>query len=302
MKKLFFLLYIIVLATGSAFAQETTPVQDVPEPLKSKRGVPILPEYGEWGLGVSANPFLQYAGNLLSGAFNPAPGFELPENPTDNIAIFGKYIVDENTAYRVRFNINVRSTANKAAIGLDQVNPDPLAPAFTEDWQKNNVKNFVLAAGLEKRRGVSRLQGVYGGELVFGFSNFKREYQYGNSINATFNTPNTFDFGNNIGGGDERVIEENFGSSFSVGARGFIGVEYFFAPKISLGGEFGYTLGFSTEGKTVVTTEQWNATTQSVLEIKSDANNGSGPFGTGVSSFGIGIDNFNAQISLLFYF
>lgn len=314
MKKIFFLIYIVVFATGAAFAQEVTPVQEIPTPLKSKRGVTILPEYSEWGLGISADPFLGYVGNLMTLAVNGTPGFEFAEHPAGNFinspAIFGKYIVDENTAYRVRFNVNVASDINKAVVGQDQLTPDPDAPAFVEDWQKNNIKNFVIAAGLEKRRGASRLQGVYGGELVFGLSKVKREYQYGNPISADFNAPTTHNFGGNIvnpafpsfpvENASVRVKEENFGSSFLIGARGFIGVEYFFAPKISLGGEFGYMFGFGSEGKTVVTTEQWDATSLSIREIKTDVFSGSND--EGFSSIGIGLDNLNGSIHLLFYF
>lgn len=303
MKKIFFLLYIIVFVAGSAFAQETTPVQDVPEPLTSKRGVPILPEYGEWGLGVSADPFLYYLGNFMNGAtagnFNQT--FDWAAHPAEalvNPAIFGKYIVDENTAYRVRFNVNIATNVTKEVIAQDQLSPDPLFPAFTEDWRKNSVKNFVLAAGLEKRRGVSRLQGVYGGELVFGLTKSNVEYQYGNPITADFNDPTTSSALGGVVGNGVRQTEVKGGSTFLIGARGFIGVEYFLAPKISVGGEFGYTIGFQTEGKNVVTTEQWNPVTQSIHTIKTDVY----PGGTGFTSIGASLDRLNGAISLLFYF
>src|SRR5690606_21841534 len=96
-------------------------------------------------------------------------------------------------------------------------------------------------------------------------------------------------FGSVTGGVRQTEIEG--ATTFLIGARGFIGVEYFFTPKISIGGEFGYTLGFQTEGKNVVTTEQWNPSTQSVHTIKTDAY----PGGTGFTSVGAGLDNLNGS-------
>lgn len=308
MKKIFFLLYSIVLVAGTAAAQETTTIQPVPTPLTSKRGIPILPEYSDLALGISANPFLNYMGRILNGTNGNTPVlFDYAANPANNIAIFGKYMVDENTAYRVRFNVNIATNINKAVVGQNQLTPDPLAPAFTEDWQKNNVKNFVIAGGLEKRRGVSRVQGVYGGELVFALSKTNTEYQYGNPITLDFNAPITHSFtgSSNIVTGTTaaasvRVVEENRGTNFLIGARGFIGVEYFFAPKMSLGGEFGYMFAFRTDSKTVVTTERWDSNSQSVRQISTDTYSGSG--NQGLTSIGVGLDNLSGSINLLFYF
>lgn len=126
----------------------------------------------------------------------------------------------------------------------NELTPDPLFPAFTEDWQKTNTQQIVIAAGYEKRQGKSRVQGIYGGEVIFGLSGSSQTYQYGNPISQDFNAPITNNFGNNILAGNStaatsRKVEEGF-----VGARGFIGVEYFVGPKISIGAEFGYSFLF----------------------------------------------------------
>jgi hypothetical protein len=56
--------------------------------------------------------------------------------------------------------------------------------------------------------------------------------------------------------GSGRIIERNNGSTFMFGVRGFVGVEYFILPKISLGGEFGWGLGLgTTTGKTTSSIE-----------------------------------------------
>lgn len=301
--------FIITLAclftVSIAIAQDAS---TEPSVLKSKRGYTILPEAGEWGLGVSANPFLRYMGNVLNGnTFNNEPAFTYSTNPANNVAIFGKYVVDANTQYRVRFNIGIATVNNKGVIRQDELTPDPLYPNYTQDWQKVSTKNIVLAAGYEKRRGSSKLQGVYGAELVVGYFASKQTYDYGNSIQLDFNSPQTYNFGNNVvtGAGigsngflaDVRKTEQRNAPSFLIGARGFIGVEYFFAPKMSIGGEFGYMLAFRNDGKTTFTTEQWNGASNSVITTEVDQlGNG------GLSSVGIGLDNLSGSINLLFYF
>jgi hypothetical protein len=81
------------------------------------------------------------------------------------------------------------------------------------------------------------------------------------------------------------------------GVRGFGGVEYFFAPKISLGGEIGYTIGFSTNGKGYTTRETLHTGTGSAVTVTTDNYTNSG-----LRSMGIGLDNVNAGINLHFYF
>lgn len=305
MKKIF----ATILAMTSAlagFAQDST--TDEAQVIRSKKGEAYLPVAGEWGLGVSANPFLDYLGNFLHGDnYNSAPGFDFASNPASSIAVFGKLMVDANTAYRVRFNINVSSNTNKAVVLQNELNGDIFYPSFADDWQKVNTTGIVIAPGIEKRRGTTRLQGVYGAELVLAFSNTKVSYDYGNKISADFQTPFTTDFsytgyGNNIfvgnpGAAELRVVEDKSGASFLAGARGFIGVEYFFAPKISIGGEFGYMLGFQTQRRGTITAEVYDPTNLKAREVKIDEyENG------GVTSVGIGLDNLSGSINLLFYF
>lgn len=304
-RKIFIASLACVFSMG-ALAQDV--VTEAPV-LKSKKGEAYLPEADEWGLGISADPFLNYLGNFINGydAPNSSPDFGFAANPANNIAIFGKLIKDANTAYRVRFNIGVRSSTNKAVILQNEINADPNYPAFADDLQKVNVMAIVIAPGIEKRRGSTRLQGIYGAELVLGFNNTKVSYDYANAMSADFNAPITNDFeslgyGENIILGNEgdafvRVTEDKSGSSFLAGARGFVGVEYFFAPKISIGGEFGYMIGFETQRRATITAEIWDSATVAPREVKLDEyRNG------GVTSLGIGLDNLSGSINLLFYF
>jgi hypothetical protein len=298
-RRTYSLLTVLLITATSVLAQDAS---DTPV-LKNKKGEAYLPVTDEWALGISANPFLGYLGNFLNGTLNQgSPSFTYATNPANYIAIFGKKMIDEHTAYRVRFNVTVRNTINKAVVTQNQVNANPNFPAFAEDWQKVQTTSLVIAPGYEKRRGTTRLQGVYGGELVIGMNVNHVQYQYGNPITSDFTTPTTTNFvgqgfGNNILGGGTRVTDDKQGMNFLVGARGFIGVEYFFVPKISIGGEFGYMFAWQTQRRNVTTTEVWDGGNNNVRETKTDSySNG------GRTTLGVGVDNLSGAINLLFYF
>jgi len=305
MKRLILLIFALMFFTAVQ-SQEVTSTTTESETvvLKSKRGINILPEAGEWGLGISANPFLNYAGNFFQGnSFNGSPTFSYVTNPANNVGLFGKYMIDANTAYRVRFNAGVGTQVDKAVVTQNEITPDVNYPAFTEDFRKTSSQTILLAAGYEKRRGKSRVQGVYGGEVVLGYTGGKQTYEYGNSVSQDFNAPITNNFGTNIISGTtaaavSRVTEQKSGASYYAGVRGFIGIEYFIAPRVSIGGEFGYSLAFRSASRTLVTSERWDANSNTVKETKTDV-------GTPANYFtfvGVSLDNLSGAVNLLFYF
>lgn len=297
-RRIYTMLTLLLITAATAVAQDATTTTGTV--ITNKKGEAYLPVTDEWALGVSANPFLDYLGNFMNGLTdgNSAPAFTFAANPSNNIAIFGKKMIDENTAWRARFNVSAINTINKNVVVADVINSNPAFPAFAEDWQKIQSTTVVIAPGWEKRRGSTRLQGVYGGELVLGLNSVNRVYQYGNSITADFPEPNSTDFDGNLStDGSIRVTENKSGMNFLVGARGFIGVEYFFVPKISIGGEFGYMIAWQYQGRGLQTTEQWDPAINGIRETKEDFYNDGG-----TQLLGIGIDNLSGSINLLFYF
>jgi hypothetical protein len=268
-----------------AFTVSTTFAQD----LTSKKGEQILPEAEDWSIGADATPFLQYMGNFFGKTTtNNAPTFNFL-NPSSPLFITGKYFVEAQKAYRAGVRIglgtvtNREMVADRSARSMAQATPTapstyPAGAAQKENVWKRSTTNIGLSVGIEKRKGKTRLQGYYGGEAGIAFSSSKDKFTYGNSLNpngaaitpssnprvvvtgedsfsgASNVTASTF---SSIPGmvGDARVTERKNGSSFTFGVRGFIGVEYFVLPKISLGGEFGWGLGLTTFGKTKTTYE-----------------------------------------------
>ena len=256
---------LVALAFGvtSAFAQDLT----------SKKGEPFLPEAGDYAISIDATPFLNYAGNFFGkSASNNAPTWNFLNG---NSTIVGKKFIDANTAYRVGVRLGFGSTSDKrnvAALPTSTVNAYPTADATVENKHKHGATNIGLTVGMEKRRGKTRLQGIYGADLGLWLGSTKDKYTYGNALagnsGTAVNVVAADDFLGFINGsnttsssvsagqvGNARVTEMKSGMTISFGARAFVGAEYFVAPKISIGGEFGWGLGFSMTGKSKTTYE-----------------------------------------------
>ena len=243
-----------------------------------------LPEEGDVTIGINAIPFLKYLGNCFSDAGNntinatdvggvPSIGFPVApglQNPT--ISIFGKYFLTDQTALRLNVGIGIGSKTQRGYAPDDAaLVADPLSVAQVEDSYKYRSTGFSLAAGYEWRRGGKRLQGFWGGQAVVAYSNSKHFFNYGNAITEINQTPSQTstvwdnpvsgqtvptlnpDIGNN-----SRLLQQNDGRSWTYGVGGFVGVEYYIAPKIAIGCEMSLNLLWTTEGKSLQKSERFN--------------------------------------------
>jgi hypothetical protein len=246
--------------------------------ITSNRGENWLSQSGDWGLTFDATPLLNYTGNLFNGnTNNGGVGLNNFFNSTSSngsqVVIGGKKLIDANTAYRGRVRIGFGSSKTTDLVDIAPL-PNPI-PAFpnpipqVEDVTKTNFLAVQLGAGLEKRVGSTRVVGVYGGEL-------------------------------NIDNQGQRVTEAKQGSLFAVGLNGFVGVEWFAAPKLSLSGEYTWGLALSSEGYTETTTEYWvpSTSTPNTGSVQSVTEEG----GTKRNGFGIDTGVSGARIGVNFYF
>lgn len=263
--------------------------------LVSKKGEPYLPEAGDWALGIDIAPFFEYVGNSANGNVdNAAPGFEYAYP----LQVFGKWFKTEDLAWRGR--IRFLGVNNNTQLGYvqDDLNTDPSNPyKQVEDQKKTSRMSTTLAFGIEKRKGKTRLQGFYGGEVVLSFSSGSDKYSYGNALTGTNINPTTFTFDNvnTSPPNGYRVTEINYGTGFSFGVRPFIGAEYFLFPKMSLGGEFGYTIGFNNYGAATITSEYYNFT-----DATTKTNTQEGSYYK--SAFRMDNDNLSGSIKLMLHF
>lgn len=277
-------LAVAVLLSTSTFAQEKE----------------YLPVAEDWAIGIDATPMLNYIGNFIGGnGLNTAPTWNFA---TWNQTISGKYFVEDNKAYRA--NIRLGFGSNKGAEMVTDRSftgtveyPSSQVPEVENTW-KMASSNIGLGAGMEWRRGYGRLQGFYGGELGFAISTSKATYTYGNALNQSTTGGNVnVDMDDDMGGlnlstdpfgNGSRILEQKNGMMFGVGVRGFIGAEYFLLPKLSVGGEFGWGLVFSSTGASSTTMES-EGLNGSGTEVSSEFT----VEGSKSGSFGLDTDNVN---------
>lgn len=243
-----------------------------------------LPEEGDVTIGINAIPFLKYLGNCFSDAGDntinakkiggvPSVGFPVApglQNPT--ISIFGKYFLTDQTALRLNVGIGIGSKTQRKYVQDDAaLAADPLSAAQVEDSYKYRSTGFSMAVGYEWRRGGKRLQGFWGGQAVVAYSNGKHFFNYGNAITEINQTPSqtstvwdnpvsgqTVPTLNPNIGNNSRLLQQNDGRSWTYGVGGFVGVEYYIAPKIAIGCEMSLNLLWTTEGKSLQKSERFN--------------------------------------------
>ena len=294
MKKTMLLFAAGLCFAGAAMSQDG-------EVYENKNGEAVLPASGDWAIGFDAAPFLNYAGNLLnSGATSPTADW----TDANTMDITGKMFVDANTAYRVRLRLGFGSgtwtnkvTDDKAVYDAGQAG-NLVVDDVVDDVLKVSYNAITLGAGMEKRRGSGRVQGVYGGEALISLGGGKSTYTYGNDYSDDYATTSTDWNLGNINGA-ERSTEQNPGGTFGLAVRGFIGVEMFVFPKVSIAAEYGWGLGFSSTGDGTESTEEWgltNATATANSKIEHEYATG------GASSFGIDTDNSGGQLKIMFHF
>jgi hypothetical protein len=260
----------------------TTVVNAQTGEITSNRGENWLSQDGDWGLTIDATPFLGYAGNLFNGTSgNAAPTWGTPSNaawqPYDtlgvtNFTIAGKKLIDANTAYRAKLRLGFGSSKDETFVPSATTQGQ-----FVTNTTKASGNNIQLGFGLEKRVGSTRIVGVYGAEAMVGIAGGKLTYEYGNSIQDE---------------GGSRITEVKPGGAFMFGIMAFAGVEWFCAPKVSLGAEYNWGIMMDNIGEGSATTETWDGSSVVTTESKTGKQ----------GSFGIDTGSNGASLNLNFYF
>ncbi len=242
MKKTILLVVFVLFGTTIYTAQ----AQEV---LKNKNGKVMLPEEGDWSISTEANEFLKFAADLIHiGGESAATPPTMKGNNEDNVtySITGKRFTSATQAER--FSLRVFGQNDMMS---EYVSPNSGDGDDVKDVMRSRNNMIAVGYGKEFRKGSSssRLQGFYGYEYLAAIGVSGTSYKYGNDLEANFVSN---DFGKNIKSADERVTSTSEGFDIAVGARGFIGVEYFVVPKISVGGEYGWGIGLHRDfgGKT----------------------------------------------------
>lgn len=275
------LVVIIALFASNISAQETDSI------LRSKKGIPILPQAGDWAIGADAGPYLNYFGNL----FNNSTYNDLD---LGNQTLYLRYFLTDKSAVRFLVGLYKSNTINRYNVRDDAAYfQNPLSRDVTEDKSTVNNTETDFDLGYQIFRGYGRLRGFYGAHVTYSLSRSRTEYTYGNPMTSANPTPSSY-FSYN---GDARTLESDGGYYHSVGIGLIGGVEYYFAPKICIGGELTLT-GYNTwksEGNSK--TQLWNGS--QVVEMDTE-NSPAGRTSTGVYTHQP--SNFNGSLYLMFHF
>lgn len=274
--------------------------------IENKNSKPILPIKGEFSLGLSMNPVLNYFGNFFNGNTNNSISAQFMNYPFSNTSlyqssqapsssqIFLKYFLTNKTALRIGLEYTGVNFYDKVYVQDDAAAlSDPLKNILSEDMLQSIGSTIIISGGYEKRRGNSRLQGYYGGNAFYLRQNFNEFYYYSNPISSLNPNPTSNDWGNNLLANDSRKTAQYNGAVNGFGIGGFIGIEYFILPKISLGAELGYSYIYSRQNQSSYEYEIWNVSeveTKTTIESPGFINNS------------WGTNNPSANFCLLFHF
>lgn len=255
------------------------------------------PEKGDIAFGVDLVPLFRTIGDAFDNhKYESTIGgvpFKGPEGwvkPT--IAVSAKYMLTDRLAVSAILGVKVKTEMERQYVTDDLATAlDPLSDAKVIDHRKESTAGGSLMAGVEYRMGKRRVQGIFGGGLLFGFSTNSVSFTYGNKMTSVNQSP-TSAFGS---GSSRYTTYRPDGPAFALGAYGKMGVECFVAPKVAIGatvdlylyGTFGPN-GYAKE-------ERFNASYNKVEETTSLVT-------PGTRGFYFGTDNIGGSFYLAFYF
>jgi hypothetical protein len=223
-----------------------------------------------WAIGVDAAPVLNLGLNVINLFNNTGQDatnvFNNPANYDQTFAI--KYYLRDNLAIRGMLRLGATNTTTLAYYEdpRDVVDPEIEAGNRTEvqDTTTQNASVFGVGGGAEWRHSFGRFEGFCGAEGLLGMSSSSTSTQYGWAYTDADNIPSEQ---------TSRTISEDYGTSVSLGARGFLGVEYFLLPELSLAAEYGMGGSFNLTPNGVVVTEVWETSVDDEGEVTGKSRN-----------------------------
>lgn len=297
MKKIISIITICLLPLMGASAQEKAQKQ-------------YLPEEGDWALGIDVVPVLKYIGNAFNGntnnEINSLGGTPFTKgNKSFNdrklmpdVSIMGKYLLTDEWALRANIGLMIRSEYDRVYTADDKAMIlNPLSEDKVIDKAHRSRNGMSISVGGEYRKGSKRVQGVFGAGLLFAFQNDKTSYSWGNEMTKINQAPSIGftqeDIYNDNG---YRILKTNgAGSDFYTGITGSAGIEWFVAPKISLGAEVNLSLYYLFGNQTYNESEGYNKSTGKI-EKRTDLAT------PGDRGFYIGTESLGGSLNMTFYF
>lgn len=295
MKKVIILIITGIVSAGVMSAQDGARPDRV-----------YVPESGDFAIGFDASPLFRYVGNLFNG--NTANTFTgLAGTPfTSNydyfqsdimpaVSIMAKYMLTDEFALRANVGLLVRSASDRYFAADDAALLDnPLSEAKVTDVLTTNRTGVSLMLGGEYRLGKRRVQGVFGFGVLFAMQNLGEKYKYGNALTSVNQNPSTGIQGS-VSDGYRTLKHANSGASYYTGLTGSAGVEWFVAPKISIGAEVNLSAYYMFGSQEYTVSEGYNAALGKV-ETRTDI------LSPGDRQFVLGTESLGGALYMTFWF
>ena len=265
-----------------------------------------LPEQGDMAFGINVKPVFMYIGNIYNGntsneldylggepVTNNASDFKSDILPT--VSIMGKYMLSDNWGVRANVGLMLgKDTDREYVIDDKQAVLDPFNESKLIDTRHTAKNGMSLMLGAEYRKGSKRIQGVFGMGVLFGFYNQNISYDFANAVTPLNDHPTSASWVKNCKNGYRIVNEKTEGNLF-YGITGSAGVEWFVAPKVSLGAEVNLSLYHINGGQLYTQSEGYNNVTQQFVE-RTDLTS------PGNDKLRFGTENLGGSLYMAFYF
>lgn len=265
-----------------------------------------LPQKGDFAIGVDVVPLFLPLANAIGGnkaevsdvvvAGNPFLFEEFSFKP--NASILAKYMITDNWAVKANLGIIVSDKRDRRYVKDDlKQYLDPNSMAKVVDQAKTVKGGATLQVGGEYRVGKKRVQGVFGFGILAGVYSENVSYRYGNEITDLNRTPSSAfqNSGVSVPSGYRVTEYRHDGAVGCLGLYGSAGVEWFVAPKISLGAEVSLNYYATFAGQGIAKSEGFN-TAYNAIETRTDL------ITPGDRSHHFGTDNIGGALNLTFYF
>ena len=235
-----------------------------------------LQKSGDYGIGIDAVPVVDFVLDKTRIFSNSAPSSAGSIiNFYNPFTISGKYMTSDNTAFRGLLSLGYNSETKKNFVPK----VGSTSGEKVEDANRSSDLFVYIQAGKQFYRGNRNLRGFYGYDGILGIT---RENMKSNSYGNDLSVNNSA----------SRVVSSHSGTEISLGARVFVGAEYYLIKNLSLSAELGYGLLYMMNGGGSSTSEKFEGG-----EVKSETTELAGS-----SEFTLNTDAMNSKIMLNFYF
>ena len=310
MKKILSILLVAALATPM-FAEKMTP-----EERGNADYSTWLPAKGEFSLGFSVDPFANFVGKMFNSAGAANYNREIGGDALTNnafalsnpvVSLMGSYMLTDKLALKANVGFIVNYTKWSGNVLDDAARfENPYSMKQVQDVAKLGEYGGSFAFGAEYRIGKRRVQGVFGGGLMYAFQTHNETYSYGNAITEMNQKPTSThaSYVSVIPGviDNARLINNAVDMSgdmslwHRIGLYTSAGVEVFLAPKVALGMNVNLDLLYKWSSNVCKQYEGYNLLTKQV-ETFTDTRNIDNYSGVTFST-----ENIGANLYLNFWF